>query len=569
MLLALWPAAAAIGAWRVGETPGFVLALIGIALAAIPATATALGLRWANRLSEVFALAGMVIGIVYVLRNGITLLAVPAVGYFVVYAFLSHHRFRAGEAAPAAKPAEPAGEHPLAWLRENVEAVAVAFIMALVIRCFCVEVFKIPSSSMEPTLMGDKPDEGRSGDRIIVTKLSYLLAPVRRFDVDVFKFPLNPTKNFIKRVVGLPEEELFLFRGNVYTHSNAAADARFHIQRKPLKDQRSIWIDAWDLRGRPILQSRESFEELFSSISSVREPLREGVLSGGGQGRSLFRARRAIEDSRNSGIVVNDIVFEADVQLGKETGSFWVEIGHDFGPFKLNLSPTGQSALVFGEEAHPLKTSAFPTGTPVHVEFMVFDGTVVVLFDGRVQTEVVFQESYDEVKVRMPGEGLAFGSQDLKFMLSNLRVGRDIHYKEHSAGIGLSPGPVGDIKNHLSLGRDEYFMMGDNVNNSHDGRVWKEHTFELRDGRVVICEGLELADASRTEKIDRWVALHPGSRRPNMVITADIHGHEQALYEEEIVRRHEELRPRVRGEFIIGRAFAVCWPMSRCLRLIR
>ena len=77
------------------------------------------------------------------------------------------------------------------WARENVEAIVVAFIMALVIRCFCIEVFKIPSSSMEPTLMGDNYgehyksgctfDHGRrtGGDRIMVTKFYYALAMMR------------------------------------------------------------------------------------------------------------------------------------------------------------------------------------------------------------------------------------------------------------------------------------------------------------------------------------------------------------------------------------------------------
>jgi signal peptidase I len=566
----LWPAAAAIGAWRIGETPGFVLALIGIGLAAIPAAATALGLRWAHRVAEVFALAGMAIGIVYVLRNGVTLLAIPALGYFVVYAFLSHHRFRAADASAAAKPTDPPTEHPLAWLRENVEAVAVAFIMALVIRCFCVEVFKIPSSSMEPTLMGDKPEENRSGDRIIVTKLSYLLEPVRRFDVDVFKFPLNPTKNFIKRVVGLPEEELFLFRGNVYTHSNPSTDVRFHIQRKPLKDQRAIWIDPWDRRGRPILQSLESFEECFPVTDGPRVQVRDGVLTGGGQARSFFRARD-IDDGSRSGVVVNEVVFEADLLLDKADGTFWVEIGHDFGPFKLSLSPKGDSALLIAGQSHPLKTPAFPTGSAVHLEFMVYDGMTVVLFDGRAQAEVVFQETYDDVRTRAADHGLTFGSTGGGFRLSGLRVGRDIHYKEHPGGIELTPGPVGET-HHLHLKADQYFMLGDNVNNSHDGRVWKKHVFHLRDGREIACEGLELATGGdKLELKKRWAARMGRERLPDYYIAADIHGHEQAwdYGDLEGTPPAPVHQPVVEGKYIIGRAFAVCWPMSRCLRLIR
>src|SRR5262245_29871966 len=152
--MALWPAVAAVATWNAGELPSFYLAVIGIVLAALPSVALALGFSWARKMAEAFALAGMALGILFVLRNGISLLAVPSVGYLVVYAYLSHERFRAED--KAAKTSEtPAAEHPMAWVKENVEAIAVAFIMALVIRCFCVEVFKIPSSSMEPTLLGD------------------------------------------------------------------------------------------------------------------------------------------------------------------------------------------------------------------------------------------------------------------------------------------------------------------------------------------------------------------------------------------------------------------------------
>src|SRR5262245_26624876 len=226
--LVFWPAAAAVSAWRAGQTPGFVLALAGVVLAGGPPAALALGFGWAKRLAEAFALAGMAIGILFVLRNGVTLLAVPAAGYFVVYAFLTHERFRAAGPAKSAKLDEP--EHPLAWLKENVEAIAVAFIMALVIRCFCVEVFKIPSSSMEPTLLGDSMEHG--GDRIMVTKLTYAVQDVGRFEPVVFKFPLNPMKNYIKRVVGLPGEKFMLYRGNVYTAPDGSADPAFRIRRK-------------------------------------------------------------------------------------------------------------------------------------------------------------------------------------------------------------------------------------------------------------------------------------------------------------------------------------------------
>lgn len=97
-------------------------------------------------------------------------------------------------------------------VRETVEAVVIAFLIALVIRTFVIQAFKIPSGSMIPTLL--------VGDHILVNK--FLLGTpvdipftnvtlfrmpglrkVRRGDVVVFKYPEDPKRDFIKRVVGV------------------------------------------------------------------------------------------------------------------------------------------------------------------------------------------------------------------------------------------------------------------------------------------------------------------------------------------------------------------------------
>ena len=530
-------------------------------LASLPALFTLLGFSWARKAAEAFALAGMIIGILFVLRNGVSLVAIPAVGYFVVYAFLSHDRLKAGE-AKSRPSAPPAPEHPLAWLKENVEAIAVAFIMALVIRCFCVEVFKIPSSSMEPTLLGDTV--GRGGDRIMVTKLTYGLQDVARFEPVVFKFPLNPMKNFIKRVVGLPGEKFMIFNGNVYTIPDDTQDRRYKIRRKPLHSQRSIWIPAWRRDGIPLLQNLDAFEGSFTPSAGTTSNLRDGVLSGGGSGKVSWTA-----DPINDGHLgdshatpVNDILFEADLRLQAGTGGFWVRIDHDLGPFVLNLSPGGGSTLQAGGQNHPLKTAAFPAGKTVHLEFMVFDGQVVVLFDGRIQAEIAFQETFDQVQNATEKQGLRFGSE-VAFALSDLRVGQDIHYK-----------PKGDAWGHqltaaspLIIPPGKYFMLGDNVNNSHDGRAWRKYTIRLRSGEVIEYESQA---AKNFEAKIAW-AKRTGRQEPTHLIEADKDGHERAIYEEQIKEGpgSGDNFPFVDGSYIIGRAFAVCWPFSRSLRLIR
>jgi signal peptidase I len=89
-------------------------------------------------------------------------------------------------------------------VREYAEALIIAVLLALVIRTFVVQAFKIPSGSMLPTL--------QIGDHILVNKFLLYFRPVQRGDIIVFKFPQDESRDFIKRVIGLPGETLE-FRG--------------------------------------------------------------------------------------------------------------------------------------------------------------------------------------------------------------------------------------------------------------------------------------------------------------------------------------------------------------------
>jgi len=84
----------------------------------------------------------------------------------------------------------------LSGIKETVETIVIALLLAFVIRTFVVETFWIPSGSMKPNL--------QVGDRIMAYKFLYNLNWVKRGDIIVFKYPLNPKKDFVKRAIGLP-----------------------------------------------------------------------------------------------------------------------------------------------------------------------------------------------------------------------------------------------------------------------------------------------------------------------------------------------------------------------------
>ena len=168
-------------------------------------------------------------------------------------------------------------------VRETVESLAVAFILALLFKAFVAEAFVIPTGSMAPTLMGahkdilgeetgyrfqvgassefdndlgrkngsfvigaicpisrkpqvisplrDKNESTFSGDRILVSKLAYVWNSPKRWDVIVFKFIEKARQNYIKRCIGLPSETVRVFGGDIYIRPST--NSPFEIARKP------------------------------------------------------------------------------------------------------------------------------------------------------------------------------------------------------------------------------------------------------------------------------------------------------------------------------------------------
>jgi signal peptidase I len=123
--------------------------------------------------------------------------------------------------------------------REYLESVVVAVILALFIRTFAVQAFKIPTGSMETNLL--------IGDHLLVNKLVYSpsFAPlegtllgkkeIRRGHVVVFKFPEDPSRDFIKRVIGLPGEKVEIRDKQVLIDGQPLSEPYVHFLEPPLR----------------------------------------------------------------------------------------------------------------------------------------------------------------------------------------------------------------------------------------------------------------------------------------------------------------------------------------------
>jgi signal peptidase I len=122
--------------------------------------------------------------------------------------------------------------------REYFESIVIAVIMALFIRTFVVQAFKIPTGSMEPNLL--------IGDHLLVNKFVFgpgsferAILPtrdIRRGDVVVFKYPEDTERDFIKRVIGLPGETLELKGRRIYINGTPIDEAYAHYLPRPTGD---------------------------------------------------------------------------------------------------------------------------------------------------------------------------------------------------------------------------------------------------------------------------------------------------------------------------------------------
>lgn len=228
----------------------------------------------------------------------------------------------AANANAGSSAADKKKEHNPHAVRETVESVIVAFILAFLFRAFVAEAFVIPTGSMAPTLMGahkdticehcgtqyqstashefDKDDGGRTdrvavgstcamcragnafdlagnwnhstfyGDRILVSKFDYLFADPQRWDVFVFKYPTDARMNYIKRLVGLPGEHLRIEGGDVYLRKQE--NEPWQLARKPPEKSLAMMQVVSDTRYQAIDLIAKGWPSLWQPQATAAGP---------------------------------------------------------------------------------------------------------------------------------------------------------------------------------------------------------------------------------------------------------------------------------------------------------
>lgn len=450
-----------------------------------------------------------------------------------------------------------------------IKQLIIAFVLAMTFRGFVVEGFVIPTGSMAPTLMGRHVElhssqtgftweagvdptgrtanrrmvdpmlrrsvgelpartKSRMGDRILVLKCLYPFYMPSRFDVVVFKNPNDPNGeagNYIKRLIGLPNETIWLVDGDVFARRDG--EDVYRIQRKPEHVQRALWQPVYDSDAVPrdpdVL--RPAWRPLWTGVNWQTEQTRLYRCDTAEPTELLwnsafcpiddwaaynmltpprFHDDSPVNDVRVAAALIPDNEgLETTFELLARDHVFQYELTGRTATLRYRLASSGPAAWIAEKSA---EVDALRPGRATNIEFWHADQEMRLYVDGRQVASLRYEwtpeqrlqfatgmlresdvtrlvrQSANPPQLRWKFAGSAVTAQ-------RVRVDRDIHYTTPRYGqssvedeqphpdyahltVPLSPGFGTSPDKPGVLGPHHYMMLGDNTSNSLDSRLW-------------------------------------------------------------------------------------------------
>jgi len=484
---------------------------------------------------------------------------------------LSHHASKRAAGKSAARTT------PGRVLVENIESLGIAIVMALVLKYFLIEAYKIPTGSMQPTIIGSS----QVSDRVLVNKYIYLLSEPQRFDVIVFKWPFDQTTNYIKRLIGKPGETVQIRNGDIYVAEKGKTELQ--VVRKSRKAREAVMKLVYPGLDQPNgITPSTPLSDAFPNSVNVKFTGPSSALIEKGTNARLVYARQetnqlagyrgGIRDYPWHGYdpkLVNDLMTEYPTH-----DAFWVgdlEIRAKVKPLgngtigaeikesgrvhtaSIAVGEGGESFLTTQSDGQPSNGSGTPAQrTPLSVRlepgraheiaFMNIDDTLILEIDGDEvgRLEYVTPDQEDPPQRNR----ISLTVDQCGAEVSNVEILRDIYYYANDSG--------SEWRSQLwQVPENHYFALGDNTQNSSDSRLWREQKIELKDGRV-------LTGAYSMSGEDR----NPKPVRDGLQFK-DEHGEVYTLAMNDI-KAYKDLhkpQPFIPGELLLGKAIFVFWPI--------
>ena len=478
----------------------------------------------------------------------------------------------------SAVEAKAAEEKPRRPWRDNVEAVTMAIIVAVMLKYFLIEAYKIPTGSMQPTLMGN-PETGIF-DRVLVDKLSYHYRAPKRFEVAVFKYPLDRSMNYIKRIAGVGPEWLRIENGDLWRSDRPENDppryeSDWEVLRRPKNVQADTWkaldvgapgrlqwrrmdnASAWEVSEDRIVAAGDGALRLPSN-SSFMDDFMDGYPR---EVREKLVKRRGIPSANNP---IGDLRFEAEVQAEAECLEVVLELreGTRIYTFTLpgpaapenetpsilarDLSRSARSPLSRDREVKLEQAWRLPADAEIELAVQNLDDRLAMEVDGEEVLSLEIPAATDQtsnLQLSVRGGGVEFEA---------VEIYRDIYYLSDQVKVS-----------QWYVDEDHYVMLGDNTQDSSDSREWTLARYHLPDVDGVV-EGNYRGEEENPQRV-------PGGELGTMFFFRDEWGTRHACLDSE--RRNavptNQLRSQVPREMITGRALIVFWPLKPSLKLWR
>jgi signal peptidase I len=469
--------------------------------------------------------------------------------------------------------------HP--W-RDNIEAVAISIVTIVLFKYFVLEAYKIPTGSMQPTLMGNA--ETGIYDRVIVDKFSYHYRDPERFEIAVFKYPLDSSKNFIKRIVGMPGEIMYLAGGDIWVQP-PGEEARPLRRPRPIQDAQLRRIETngeWS-SPRPEgwnLDTDEDSDRIRASGSGSMTFPRSGqsIADGYLDGYPKGVKSKISEKNKGSGYNdVSDLRVALDLEFEAGIRACTVVLHEGDRRFRFTIQgPGGDGAAPAiaatgpgfdGQRSSTEKALQLKAGQSVEVEVQNLNDLLEFRIDGDLvasmeipaaDSEFIARHDMDSrVEVEVDAEGSSKSSFD------DVKIWRDIFYTQTA---GRNP------VTRWQIPEDQYLVLGDNSQDSSDGRDWSLSKFRVQgegDAPTRIVRGnsreRQILNPSTGQMVSdpasnpRYAPQQAGAKE---IFLRDEFGELHVLDAHSTERLPDEHLSFVPRDLIRGRAVVVVWPFA-------
>jgi signal peptidase I len=408
------------------------------------------------------------------------------------------------------------------------------------------EVYRIPSASMQPALMG--PDAGAARDLVLVDKLRWSLGAPRRWELVAFRYPLCRTELHVKRIVGLPGETLRIAGGNVWLVEGGEA----RVLAKPPALQEHCWREIYPMRAR-LAQRPFELAEYFAAHDAACEldgetlvfaphgdawaelaftnPTEGGLVDRLYDGYPLEVAR-VLQERAGRGVPfegVQDARWSCTLTAARAPCAVRIALtirqaGRPDLELALALDGAG-GALIASEggveSARARIAAAIDAGVALPLSFAHVDGLLLARAGAqRAQLDVA---AFGRTGPLRPGDAtlsLHVRGGD-RVRLADLRIERDLHH--------LPDGLIGGERLALTVPAAHCFVLGDNPRESLDGRGWRGvEVGILPDGRAVDPDR-ESAAARRRGALAHGASSNPERIDAQRVSFTDLDGNVVAM----------------------------------------